>query len=685
MKKLLRLPIAESVMFWIKKSLVLRLLLPTVAVVVVMMALLGGFAAHILESEIRERAAHQVGEQTGRVLNTLKTIDTLSAASAHSAVKVLMQEGQRGGDASTGPEVSLNGKKLPDLRFGKSSQTGSFELVDHVKDLMGGTATLFVASGDSFIRVSTNVVRPDGGRAVGTVLDPKGKAYAAIRDGHAFYGVVDILGKPYMTAYEPMRDRNRAIVGIWYTGYPLSSLGDLGAYLAHARILDHGFMVLQRNDGTPVFRPAGIDDAQMQSVLAGRARGWTSTSNNFEPWNYRLVLAWPESDISARLLHMKALLAVCTVAISVLVVLVIVWILRTLVLAPVLDLATRLENADLNTILREPREDEIGRLAASFDHFVLQVRTTLLEVSRVSSHLNESAAAIAASAAIQAEASADGSAQAGQVVEEIEGVSATIGQVSEKSSHAARAAQETTEHALTGSKAAAQSTGSMKNLAAAVEGSAKQVAQLETHSAQIGSAIVLINEIAEQTNLLALNAAIEAARAGEAGRGFAVVAGEVRRLAERTTAATREIGQMVGAIQAETQRTVQGIAQNRDAAAVESRRSGETGEHLDRITEMARQVGDMIVQIASAATEQTASMQMIRENVDRMAEAEKTTAGEARQSAESCQDLSLLAMKLQSLVDEFHLREDGEPPARSMNAELDHGTASRSAPEPLLH
>jgi methyl-accepting chemotaxis protein len=100
---------------------------------------------------------------------------------------------------------------------------------------------------------------------------------------------------------------------------------------------------------------------------------------------------------------------------------------------------------------------------------------------------------------------------------------------------------------------------------------------------------------------------------------------------------------------------------------------------------MARQVGDMIVQIASAATEQTASMQMIRENVDRMAEAEKTTAGEARQSAESCQDLSLLAMKLQSLVDEFHLREDGEPPARSMNAELDHGTASRSAPEPLLH
>jgi methyl-accepting chemotaxis protein len=672
-------------MLWIRKSLVLRLLLPTIAVVVAMMALLGGFAAHILETEIRERAAQQVGEQTGRVLDTLKTIDVLSAASAHSAVKVLMQEGQREGDASIGPDVSLDGKSVPELRFGKNSQTGTFALVDHVKDLMGGTATLFVACGSSFIRVSTNVVRPDGGRAIGTLLDPKGKAYASIREGHAFYGVVDILGKPYMTAYEPMRDRNGAIVGVWYTGYPLSSLGDLGEYLAHARILDHGFMVLLRSDGTPVFRPAGIDDAQMKSVLDGHAKGWNSTSRSFDPWNYRLVIAYPESDVSARLLHMKGLLAICTVVISVLVVMVIVWILRSLVLAPVRGLATRLVNADLNTILREPREDEIGQLAASFDTFVLQVRKTLLEVSRVSSHLNESAAAIAASAAIQADMSADGSAQAGQVVEAIEGVSATIEQVSEKTSQAARAAQETAEHAFSGREAAVQSTGSMKNLAAAVEGSAKQVAELEAHSSRIGSAIVLINEIAEQTNLLALNAAIEAARAGESGRGFAVVAGEVRRLAERTTAATREIGQMVGAIQAETRRTVQGIAQNRDAAAVESRRSGETGEHLERITEMARQVGDMIVQIASAATEQTASMQLIKENVDRMAEAEKTTADEARQSAEGCQDLSRLAMQLQSLVDEFDLRQEDVSVEQGMDVRPDLRTASHSSLEPLLH
>ncbi len=655
----------------IKKSLVLRLLIPTVGVVIVMMALLGALAAHILETEIRERAAEQVREQTGRVLDTLKTVDTLSSAAARAAVSTLMREGQRLGEASLGPEVALQDRRVPDLRLGRRSEVGNFELVDQVKASMGGTATLFVRDGDSFVRVSTNVLRPDGGRAVGTVLDPKGRAYAAMREGHPFYGVVDILGKPYMTAYEPMRDARGAIVGIWYTGYPLSSLGDLRAYLERARILDHGFMVLLRDDGTVVFRPVGIDDGLVQAVVAGRETGWLTATSRFEAWRYRLVTAWPESDVSARLVHMKRLLALSTLAIAVLLVAIVWGIVRILVLIPVRELAVRLETADLNTVLQEPRRDEIGRLAAAFDRFVLQVRSTLLEVSRVSSHLNESAAAIAASATMQAEASEAGSAEARHVVLAIEEMSGTIQQVSESSGHAALAAQETTEHALVGREAAATSAGSMKNLAAAVEATAQQIGELEAHSGRIGSAIVLINEIAGQTNLLALNAAIEAARAGDAGRGFAVVAGEVRRLAERTRAATEEIGEMVGTIQAETQRTVEAIAQNRDAAGDESSRAGETGKHLERITEMARRAGEMIVQIAAAAAEQTASMGMIRENVERMARVEETTAGEARQSAESCSELSQLATKLDALVGEFQLREGG-------NAELGSGDGGRA-------
>ena len=659
-------------MISMRRSLVPRLLVPTVTMVVAMMVLLSVCAAHVFELEIRDRASQQVAEQTGRVLDTLKIVDALSSASVRAAVKVLMREGRERGEASLGPGVKLNGRLVPDLRLDRKSQVGNFDLVDGVKDQMGGTATLFVRDGDSFVRVSTNVIRPDGGRAVGTVLDPKGRAYAAIREGQAFYGVVDILGKPYMAAYEPMRDATGAIVGIWYTGYPLSSLGDLGAYLARARILDHGFMVLLRDDGTTVFKPAGIEDALLRSVLSGQARGWVATTSRFEAWRYRLVIAWPEADVSARLLHMKGLLATCTLLISAVVVAVIVFLLRALVLAPVQGLATRLENADLNTLLGERRLDEVGRLAVAFDSFVLRVRSTLLEVAHVSSDLSDSATGIAASAAIQARASAEGSEQAGQIVQAVEEISATIEQVSNHSERAAQVAQETAEHALSGREAAAESAGSMKSLAAEVEATAQGIAELEGHSGKIGTAIALIGEIAAQTNLLALNAAIEAARAGEAGRGFAVVAGEVRRLAERTTAATREIGAMVSTIQAETQRTVQAITRNRDAAGAESRRSGETGEHLDSITEMTRRVGEMIVQIAGAATAETGSMRVIRENIDRMAQVGETTAREAGQSAEACRNLSGLAMKLASLVGEFHLK--GESPSAPPPG---HGSTAR--------
>ena len=92
-------------------------------------------------------------------------------------------------------------------------------MVDETVKKVGGTATIFVASGNEFVRVSTNVKKDDGSRAIGTILDPKGKAIAAIQKGEAFYGDVDILGKPYTTGYEPIRDESKTVIGIYYVGY----------------------------------------------------------------------------------------------------------------------------------------------------------------------------------------------------------------------------------------------------------------------------------------------------------------------------------------------------------------------------------------------------------------------------------------------------------------------------------
>jgi hypothetical protein len=116
----------------------------------------------------------------------------------------------------------VGGRDAPGLYFGAVKINNNFDIVDAVskQDGKGMTATLFARSGDEFIRVSTNVPKPDGsGRAIGTVLDPAGKAIAQIRQGKPFYGEVLILGAPYITGYVPMMDTGGNLIGIYYVGY----------------------------------------------------------------------------------------------------------------------------------------------------------------------------------------------------------------------------------------------------------------------------------------------------------------------------------------------------------------------------------------------------------------------------------------------------------------------------------
>jgi hypothetical protein len=114
-------------------------------------------------------------------------------------------------------EPKLDGESL---FFGTTKINGDFTLVDALKTKFGGTATFFVKKGDAFVRISTNVMK-EGNRAVGTSLDPAGPAIAAIRQGKAFYGIVDILGKMYDTGYEPIKTKKGDVIGIYYVGQSL--------------------------------------------------------------------------------------------------------------------------------------------------------------------------------------------------------------------------------------------------------------------------------------------------------------------------------------------------------------------------------------------------------------------------------------------------------------------------------
>jgi hypothetical protein len=115
--------------------------------------------------------------------------------------------------------LSMKRRRPKSLLVVVAAMNNNFALVDEVQKEAGGTATIFVKSGDEFVRVTTNVKKDDGSRAIGTVLDPKGKAIAAIAKGEGYSGEADILGKPYVADYEPIRDANSNIIGIYYVGY----------------------------------------------------------------------------------------------------------------------------------------------------------------------------------------------------------------------------------------------------------------------------------------------------------------------------------------------------------------------------------------------------------------------------------------------------------------------------------
>ena len=136
-----------------------------------------------------------------------------------AAMQLLKSEAAALGVPNVRGEEAVAGQTVPALYFGSTKMNNNFALVDQVQKQKGGTATFFVKSGDEFVRVATNVKKDDGSRAIGTILDPKGKAIAAIAKGESYFGEANILGKAYITGYEPIRDASNKIIGIYYVGY----------------------------------------------------------------------------------------------------------------------------------------------------------------------------------------------------------------------------------------------------------------------------------------------------------------------------------------------------------------------------------------------------------------------------------------------------------------------------------
>jgi len=318
----------------------------------------------------------------------------------------------------------------------------------------------------------------------------------------------------------------------------------------------------------------------------------------------------------------------------------------------------KMAEGDLTQKVAINSRDEIAELAETFNlmssklhEMVNNIAAQSHIVATSSDQLSESAKKIT----LNADEQMSQTTRAAAATEEL---SSSFADVAQSASNAADSAKKANDLATLGGDVVIQTKNGMNRISHTVNEYASTIEALGERSEQIGEIIKVINDIAGQTNLLALNAAIEAARAGEQGRGFAVVADEVRKLAERTTTATQEIGDMIKGIQEDTNKAVASMNAGTEEVQAGVNYANQAGESLQHIVVAIQSVTGMIQQIAAAAEEQSSVGNEISSNLVAVSDISRQTASDARESSEASVHLYTMASELQKIVSGFKLQKD---------------------------
>ena len=314
-----------------------------------------------------------------------------------------------------------------------------------------------------------------------------------------------------------------------------------------------------------------------------------------------------------------------------------------------------LSKGDLTGRIEVLWKDEIGDIATHFNVFAEKLWNIILQFSKGSIVASSSATLLDNAAKQMPSGMEQAVVQVSSVASASDEMSTTSSEIAQNCVAAAKSSEKANGAAITGETVINETVAVMDRINAIVKASAKTVGSLGDRSDQIGEVINLINDIADQTNLLALNAAIEAARAGEQGRGFAVVADEVRKLAERTTGATKEIGKTIKAMQTETKQAVVSMEEGVREVEIGAQDAKKSGDALKDILKQINMVTSEIGQIAVASEQQTATANEIARNIQQISGVMEETARNVSENADAASQMAELSMELKKLFGQFKL------------------------------
>ncbi|MEN6439219.1 MAG: Cache 3/Cache 2 fusion domain-containing protein [Syntrophobacter sp.] len=528
------------------------------------------------------------------------------------------------------PKMLVGGKWL-----GQVTQMGeAVTIVDQVKKLVGCTSTIFqvMNSEGDMLRVATNVAKEDGSRAIGTYIPARNAdgstnpVIASIMRGEPYVGRAMVVGAWYLTAYEPLYDANKRIIGMLYVGIPHESvIKGLKETIMGIKVGKTGYAFVLDSKGNYIISKDGkrngeniyeTKDAEGKPLIQEMIRKALPLKAN-ETVDH--TYSWKNGE--DRVAHEKVTKLAYFQPWD--------WII-----GPGAVKAEFMEGAEA--------VDKIGQRSVVIMVGIIGLATLITigtwllissgvarPITRIIQTLDDSATSVSSSSgqlAASSQIMSEGASQQASSIEEIssslEEMSSMIKLNADNAGHANTLMSEGNDHIR-------QASHSMTGLIASM-------GEICTASEKTSKIIKTIDEIAFQTNLLALNAAVEAARAGEAGAGFAVVADEVRNLAMRAAEAARNTSSLI-------EGTVKKINEGSDQVV-------KTSDAFQKVTKSSTKVAELIAEIASASREQAQGIEQVNKSVAEMDKIVQQNASQAEESASSAEEMDAQAGQMHTVV-----------------------------------
>jgi methyl-accepting chemotaxis protein len=600
-------------------------------------------------SSILERwATRGVTNELRGVVTTVELFNKTVSSQAVSFGRIFAAGFPGAFSLDTEHTVDVAGKTVPSLKNAGQVLNLDFTAPDRFTAQTGGNATIFVASGDDFVRVSTSVKKENGERAVGTVLDRAGPAYAALRDGNAYVGPAALFGKHFITQYDPIRDGAGKVVGALYVGVDITA--DLAGLKERIRTMKVGetgyFYVLSaapgKTYGDLIVHPAregsnllasrdangrefikemlekknGLIDYDWQNPGEATVREKVVAYAWFKDWNWVLAGGTYKDEITVEATQLRnRYIAFGLVALGIFAALLYLVVRATVTrpLAHARDAAMRIAEGDLTVTIASRGRDEIALLGEAMNGISRNLSAVVGKVRDGAEQIASASQEISTGNLDLCTRTEQQAANLATTASSMDQLTSTVRQNADNARQANQLALSASTVAQKGGAMVAQVIDTMN----AIDHSSRKIADI----------IGVIDGIAFQTNILALNAAVEAARAGEQGRGFAVVASEVRNLAQRSAAAAREIKGLI-------------VASNGEVTAG-SRLVQDAGTTMDEVLASVARVTDIMADISAASAEQSGGIEHVNRSIGAMDETTQQNAAlveEASAAAQAMQD-----------------------------------------------